>query len=652
MSRISILPDHVASQIAAGEVVERPASVVKELVENAIDAEATRITVEIQSGGRTLIRVTDDGIGMSYEDALLAIERHGTSKLREAKDLSHVLTMGFRGEALPSIASVCRFTLTTRERDNESPDGTEVIINGGKLVSAKAAGASTGTCIEIRNLFFNVPARRKFLRTDETERSHIHHYLTLAALAHPGIAMTFRNDGRIVWQLPAAATNDPSPALKERLRALYGTELDFVPVDLNGDLPGAKKPVRIWGFTGSPALHRATRQDQHLFINRRPIENRGLSHAIMEGYDTSLAKGRFPVCCLFLEIEPALVDINIHPAKREVKFQHEFAVRRLLTEAIADALVNTVESAAPTDEEQATKEINSTTEEGKTTEPARASQASNSAPPAPAPPPAAPAAPKATPAPPSLPGLDPASSPSEASPSPAAKVTAPAPQATEPASTAPRPPAPSPAAPPSPTTVTASGQAIFAVPLRLLGIVSGSFAAFESDRGLVLMDCRAAHERVLYEKALKSLDDGSVQSQRLLLPETVELAPRDAAFVRLQLEQLAKMGVGLSEFGEQTFLLDALPPFVKDIDARQFVIQLIDELKGTGEAGRPTRLTEKQIARAVCHRAVNSGSNLSRAEIESLVQDLRRCRMPYTCPAGRPTLIEMSTRELERRFGR
>ena len=240
MNRIRLLPEQVANQIAAGEVIERPASVVKELVENSLDAQATRVTVEIQAGGRSLVRVVDDGFGMSRDDALLCLERHATSKIRRAEDLAAIATMGFRGEALPSIASVSRFTLTTRERDSDSPEGTQVIINGGKILEVKAAGSAPGTTVEVRQLFFNLPARRKFLRTEETESAHIQHYLTLAALAYPEVAFTFQRDGRLVWQLPAVKTGSDVPArlaaLRERLRALYGDEQKLLAVDYSAEM--------------------------------------------------------------------------------------------------------------------------------------------------------------------------------------------------------------------------------------------------------------------------------------------------------------------------------------------------------------------------------------------------------------------------------
>src|SRR3974390_2047598 len=242
MNRIRLLPEQVANQIAAGEVIERPASVVKELVENSLDAQATRVTVEIQAGGRSLVRVVEGVLGMSRDDALLCLERHSTSKILRAEDLAAIATMGFRGEALPSIASVSRFLLTTRERESESPEGTQVIVNGGKIPGVKSAGTAPGTSLEVRQLFFNLPARRKFLRSEETETAHIQHYLALAALAYPGVAFTFQKDGRVVWQLPAVKSG-PEPgsrheALHERLRALYGSDQKLLAVDFSGPLPG------------------------------------------------------------------------------------------------------------------------------------------------------------------------------------------------------------------------------------------------------------------------------------------------------------------------------------------------------------------------------------------------------------------------------
>src|SRR5476649_1768506 len=365
MNRIRLLSEQVANQIAAGEVIERPASVVKELVENSLDADAKKITIEIGAGGRSLIRVTDDGFGMSRDDALLSLERHATSKIQRAEDLASIATMGFRGEALPSIASVSRFILTTRERENPSPEGTQIIIAGGKISEVKAAGSAPGTSIEVRQLFFNLPARRKFLRTEETEAAHIQHYLTLAALAFPEVAFTFQKDGRPIWQLPAvksgAATSSRIEALRERLRALLGdekllsvnfsasleenfqhaeTEISFeTALPEKSEIRNPKSEIWVWGLIGSPGVSRATRDGQFVFVNRRPVENRGVNYALIEGYHNALMKGRYPVCCLFLEIDPATVDVNIHPAKREVKFHREFEIRKFVAQAVKEMLL-------------------------------------------------------------------------------------------------------------------------------------------------------------------------------------------------------------------------------------------------------------------------------------------------------------------------
>ena len=669
MNRIKLLSEQVANQIAAGEVVERPASVVKELVENSLDADSKKITVEIGAGGRSLIRVTDDGLGMSRDDALLCLERHATSKLERAEDLASIATLGFRGEAVPSIASVSRFTLTTRERATASPEGTQILINGGTIAEVKAAGSAPGTSVEVRQLFFNLPARRKFLRAEETEAAHIQHYLTLAALAFPEVALTFVKDGRNVWQLPAvksaAATSSRIEALRERLRALLGEE-KLLPVNftalLAGDDPAPvpdetdifetaspekpavpesgrlKAQIHIWGLIGSPGVSRATRESQFVFVNRRPVENRGVNYALIEGYHNALMKGRYPVCCLFLEIDPAAVDVNIHPAKREVKFHREFEVRKFVARAVHDALLafhgeSKVQNPTPKVVEQA--ELQPATEISA----------------------------------PALPNFPDRLKPSPAAPaqtSPAAQTplkmgfAPPAPAKAEPSTNPPEVPSaighrssPIEPNPPSAIRHPPSATPLLNVPLRLVGVVGKLYVLLESDRGLVLLDQHAAHERILYEQMLNRLEQkAAAPSQKLLLPETIELPPRDAQFLREQLVALTHLGVGLSEFGERTFLLDALPPFVKVPDTRRFVFDLVDELRAAGREVNLARLGEHTVAKTVCRHAVKANDPLGGAELENLVEDLRQCAMPYTCPHGRPTLIEMNYRELEKKFGR
>jgi DNA mismatch repair protein MutL len=676
VNRIHLLSEQVANQIAAGEVVERPASVVKELVENSLDAGAQKITVEIGAGGRSLIRVTDDGTGMSRDDALLCLERHATSKIVRAEDLASIATMGFRGEALPSIASVSRFLLTTRERENDSPEGTQILVNGGTIAEVKAAGSATGTSIEVRQLFYNLPARRKFLRTEETEAAHIQHYLTLAALAFPEVAFTFVKDTRPVWQLPAqksgAATSEKITALRERLRALLGEE-KLVPVNFSvaidddgknlppeeteisfetalpekpaeSEISNRKSQIRIWGLIGSPGVSRATRDGQFTFVNRRPVENRGLNYALIEGYHNSLMKGRYPVCCLFLEMDPAAVDVNIHPAKREVKFHREFEIRKFTAQAVREALLAFHSEPAKTN--FATESQRPQSQEFKQPEMISAT----------------PAAEISAPALPQFPEkLQPAAPPQNppaqqtplkmgfaALPAPAITVAAEAELKTQNLKF-------KTAAPTPISQLPTSGAAVplLDVPLRMVGVIGKLYVVLESDRGLVLLDQHAAHERILFEQMMTRIEsNAAAPSQKLLLPETVELPPRDAQFLREQLSALTKLGVGLNEFGERTFLLDALPPFVKAPDARRFVFDLVDELRAAGREVNLARLGEHTVAKTVCRHAVKANDFLTGAELENLVEDLRRCAMPYTCPHGRPTLIEMNYRELEKKFGR
>ena len=660
MNRIRLLPEQVANQIAAGEVIERPASVVKELVENSLDAQAARVMVEIQAGGRSLVRVVDDGLGMSRDDALLCLERHATSKIRRAEDLAAIATMGFRGEALPSIASVSRFTLTTRERASDAPGGTQVLINGGKILEVKEAGSAPGTTVEVRQLFFNLPARRKFLRTEETESAHIQHYLTLAALAYPEVAFTFQRDGRLIWQLPAVKTGSDVAsritALRERLRALYGGEQKLLPTDFSTEMRSpdeaedstgtpASTLFRLWGFIGAPGVSRSTREDQHLFVNRRPVENRGLNFALLEGYHTALMKGRYPVCCLFLEIDPAAVDVNIHPAKREVRFHREAEVRRLVAQAVRKTLLDfhtaKPEPGSPMTTARGPSSTDTEPAAGQSPPPTEQSSLPNfpaALTPAPTQPPKT-----SVQQPPLRMGFSPTPLPSGPIANRQSPIASPAPEPSLPSSPS---QGPHPVQPGEPVP-------LLNVPLRLVGVIGRLYVVLESDRGLVLLDQHAAHERILFEQMLNRLEQhDQAPSQRLLLPETVELAARDASFLREQLPTLTRLGVGLSEFGERTFLLDALPPFVKAPDARRFVLELVDELKAAGRELNSLRLGEHTVAKTVCRHAVKANDPLAGRELENLVEDLRHCAMPYTCPHGRPTLIEMNFRELEKKFGR
>jgi DNA mismatch repair protein MutL len=567
VNRIRLLPEQVANQIAAGEVVERPASVVKELIENSLDAEAKRITVTIKAGGRSSIIIADDGFGMSRDDALLALERHATSKIAKAEDLYRIRSLGFRGEAVPSIAAVSRFNLATRERGTLS--GTQLEIAGGKILSVRDTGAAEGSIVEVRNLFFNLPARRKFLRSEQTETAHVEHIVTLCALAHPQVAFRLMVEDRECFNLA------PAGKLVDRLRELYGNQLVEQLVPLTG--------AGVSGFIGKPGISRTDRSQQHVFVNSRPVESKGINYALMEGYHTALMKGRFPVTFLFIEIDPELVDVNIHPAKREVRFRDEHTVRQSVIDAVRAALEP---------RESVLKPIGTTLGQSGVlaamgTDLSRVSSNRGEA-----------------------------AASVEMFPSHRSEVH------------------------------TEEGR------WRILGIVAQLYVLIESPEGLVLMDQHAAHERVLFEKMLRDLESDSAPAQKLLLPMTLELDARDAEFLRSNLKTLHKLGLGVSEFGEKTFLVDALPPYFRLNNLAQTFRNIVDELRRTGEQIHTRRLGEDKIATTVCRHAVKARDPLAGEELRALLEQLHRCELPYTCPHGRPTMIQISHAELEKKFGR
>ena len=639
MGLIHLLSEKVSNQIAAGEVVERPASVVKELVENSLDAGATRISIEIQAGGRSMIRVTDNGKGMSRDDALLCLERHATSKINIAEDLDSINTMGFRGEAIPSIASVSRMSVTTMDKDSDSPEGTRIEIHGGKIRQVESAGHAVGTTVEVRSLFFNLPARRKFLRSPENERTHIQHFLTLLALANPQVGFVYIQDNRRIWELAPCCIDESLAsrlkAVRERMGVLHGEGVSLLDVQSKGEYSVAralsenaeqnlewdgKTAVSIWGLIGAPGVSRSNRSNQHLFVNRRPVENKALNRALMEGYHTSLMKGQFPVCCLFLEIDPAEVDVNIHPAKREVKFHHERDVRKLLSTAIQETLLSfhrpqNYSQSIDRSQDVVFESNISDVSDGDLTIPDQSNLNSTDE--------------KAG-------ILFKKSIETKERFGVGASGEKPEIESTNALSSEALEPVP-----------------LLSVSLKLVGVVGKLYVVLESEKGLVLMDQHAAHERVLYEQMLRRMEqDGEAPSQKLLLPETVDLPPKDAKFLQDTLQTLNRLGVGISEFGDRTFLLDALPPFLKDTDARKFVLELIDKLRSAGEEVNVLRLGEDVIAKTVCRHAVKANDLLREEELQGLLDDLRSCKMPYTCPHGRPTIIEMTYSELEKKFGR
>jgi DNA mismatch repair protein MutL len=609
MSKIRLLPETVASQVAAGEVIERPASVVKELVENSIDAAARKIDISIRRGGISLVRVIDDGCGMDRDDALLSLERHATSKIRSVSDLEAIGTLGFRGEALPSIASVSRFRLTTREK--EAIAGTEMIVNGGKIDMVRDGGEAPGTQIEVRSLFYNVPARRKFLRTENTESRNIEHQLHLQAIGHFNIAFTFTRDDRLVFQLPV------SSSLIDRIRDLYGSELLAQLIAVHDSTSNS---VRIAGLIGQAGLSRQTRTQQLVFVNGRAIESPLVTTAIREGYHTALMKGQYPVTFLFLELDPGSVDVNVHPAKREVRFRDPNSVREAIVRAIQQTLAT---SRAEWQEKFRAPVIPISSG----AHPAPAEIASSSEPKGGSPPCELAALEREF----ALRGER------------AVELTTPASKfRSEPAMQA------------SGADQLQPEKAISRRPqqFQIIGVLNKLYVLMENADGLVLVDQHAAHERILFEELRRRMEEQGVPSQKLLISQTFELPPRDADWVERNMSVLQKMGIGIESFGPNTFRIDSLPAFLSITDAAQFMRTVIDDLRNTSDRSSPMRLGEDIIATSVCRHAVKANDPLRYLEVEKLIQDLLECELPYCCPHGRPTMIQISHAELEKKFGR
>lgn len=565
MGRIRLLADEVASQVAAGEVVERPASVVKELVENSIDSGARRVTVEFVGGGSRLLRVGDDGCGMDREDALLSLERHATSKIRTATDLASVATMGFRGEALPSIASVSRFRLATRPHDSDA--GTEIRVGGGKIESVSDSGGAPGTTIEVESLFYNLPARKKFLRGEETESAHIIHQMQSLAVAHPGVGMTLVREGRRLWQ--AAPTED----LGVRLRDLFGADfmarlLPVEPVEENG--------IRIEGFISKPGEGRPDRELQFVVLNKRVVQCPAVFQSLREAYAEALPKGRHPLAVLRISMDPLAFDCNVHPAKREVRLHRP------------DQLRQAVYLAA-----------------GKTLEKLR------------------------KPAPPSSP---PTPRREEPVPQAAAKPFKQAPQLDLPAVRAPEPARPG-------------------AEFRLMGGLGGRWILMEGADGLVLLDIRAASERIIFETMRREAAAGGTHSQRLLLPIVVEMTPKDAVWISENLDALSRAGFLLEPFGGGSFKIEAMPACVGDRDLRETLADVCETLKATGLLGGGQPVLDALI-RSVSRFAALDSFPYEESRARRLVSELLGCELPYACPQGRPTMIQWSFSELERKFGR
>ncbi len=605
---VRVLPLHVANKIAAGEVVERPASALKELVENAIDAGADRIDISVTAGGKKLVSVRDNGCGMSRDDALLSLERQATSKIRDVDDIERIDTLGFRGEAIPSIAAVSRFTMTTREREAES--GTRIVVNAGLMAEISECGAPPGTCVEVRDLFCNVPARRKFLRSYATEEGQVKSVFTVCALAHPELGFSLSVDGREMHRL------SPGSTLEERISALFGRDFadELLPVrGASGGEPAEGGGVRVHGYVSRPS-HDPLRREQFVFVNGRPATAPIIAYALKEAYPSSSVNSR-PSAFLFIDLPPSEVDVNVHPSKREVRFRHPADVKAAILSAIGGALnVRPAPSAAPP----------------QPSVPATPSGGTGGA---------VASAPAAAPfAVPFQPTLDvrpaPASAPSAAEAPAKASASA---KAQDPASTR--------EAVAMPSTAAGPWRSF-----KVLASTESGYVILETDAGIVTLNPQAAAERVAYERLLAALDGEGSVSQRLLIPETVHLSPLESARLKSFSGVLARQGFEIEEFGTDVWKIDAVPPLLAGRSAADAVASIAHDIGECG-ARRGERWREELIARSVAKTCAGSSRRFTAEAATRLVEELCRTRMPYVCPRGRPVMIFTSNRELLRKFG-
>ena len=593
MGRIARLPPELANQIAAGEVVERPASVIKELVENAIDAGARRVAVTIELGGKKLIRVDDDGVGMDAEDAQLAIERHATSKIRSSTDLDGIRTLGFRGEALPSIASVSRFRLRTRARGEES--GTEVRVEGGQNLTVKEVGAPEGTSIEVAELFYNLPARRKFLKSDSAESAQVSKLVTQLALCYPEIGFSLTSAGRKSIEWPPAAS------LADRFFQVHGDRADLVPIakDAGG--------IRIEGFIAALGDQGPLRGQQNVFINRRIVRDKTVQHAIVQAYSVATIKERSPEVHLFISIAPERIDVNVHPTKAEVRFLEQSLVHEVLRRAIGESLG--VNAQAP--------ELTL-------------------------------AAPIITPGVPStspLPGLW----GGHTTPQRTAGWNypdRPYPAASAEAVTSHLAPEPDERTP-DPTNPRTSER-----PMVPLGQFRDTFILCVDEEGIAIVDQHVAHERILFEQISERLSSGALESQRLLAPIVLELTSAQAEALAGQRDELARLGFEAEPFGGTSLRVDAVPALLDLGEAEATVRALADDLEGLEKGSRAGEAIRRMAALMACHAAVKANDKLTMEKMRYILAELERTSYSSVCPHGRPVVLRLTRREIEKNFQR
>jgi DNA mismatch repair protein MutL len=595
MPRIHRLPVHLASQIAAGEVIERPASVVKELVENALDAHARRISIATELGGKKLIRVEDDGDGMEPEDARLAIERHATSKIASQDDLEAIRTLGFRGEALPSIASVSRFVLRTRPRGRAT--GTEVRVEAGTVVSVREVGAPEGSCLEVADLFYNLPARRKFLKSDQAESAQISRLVTQMALGYPEVGFTLTSAGRKLLECPPAA------GVPERFFQLFGERPDLI--EIHKEAGG----LTVHGFVAALGDQGPVRGQQNVFVNRRIVKDRTIAHAITDAYSVATIKERSPEVHLFIEIPPDRVDVNVHPTKAEVRFLEQSLVHEVLRRGLADALG---QGRAP--------ELQLTATGGLAPEPR----------------------------PMTIPGvLAGATVGNRWSPEHDAALRTFLPGG---------PAAPEPDRDWRPAADAVAGQTGISPadvrPMIPLGQFRDTFILAVDDEGVAIIDQHVAHERVLFEQISEKLRAGRLESQRLLSPLLVDLSPAQRQALAAHRDTLDRFGIEVEEFGGDSLRLSAVPTLLDPAACEATLRALAEDLEGFDRGSRAEEALRRIAATMACHAAVKANYPLTLAQMRYILDELRRTSYSSVCPHGRPVVLRLSRREIEKNFHR
>jgi DNA mismatch repair protein MutL len=617
--KIQVLPAALANQIAAGEVVERPASVVKELVENALDAGARRVAVAIEQGGRALIRVEDDGEGMSPEDARLAVHRHATSKIRVAADLDGIRTLGFRGEALPSIASVSRFSLRTRARG--SLTGVELRIDGGEMVGIHDIGAPEGTTIEVRDLFYNLPARRKFLKADSAEAAQVSRLMTQLALGAPTIGFQLSSGGRKLLDCP------PAGEVAERFYQIYQARPDLVEVRREGG------GLRVHGYIAPLAEQGPRRGPQNIYVNGRIVRDKTIAHAIQAAYAVATVKERSPEVHLFIEMPPERVDVNVHPTKAEVRFLEQGLVHEVLRRALGDAL-----GAGPSPELRLQ----------------------------------APVAPIALPAMPLLPGVlrpDPSLHQASWRPVGSSSSSEPPGRVELLGSSAGEGP-PELGGPPRGAGITAAdalaawevaaalgGQARpvtddAILPMKPLGQFRHTYILAVDQDGIAIIDQHVAHERVLYERIYERLTSGRLQSQRMLTPLVFELDASQVAGIEAHMADLERLGFEVAPFGGKSVRVSAMPSLIGVQDVEPTLRALGQDLEGFDRAGRVDDVLKHIAATMACHAAVKANDPLPLEKMQFILDELHATAYSTVCPHGRPVMLRITRREIEKSFQR